>query len=96
MKKYICPKLNSKGHYILSEEGVTKLLDIKQRMQKNHATLKKVREELVLEGKVYVPGIKNIVNPNPGSSMEHKLTAFIDKVDDLADEIIERVERVER
>src|SRR4051794_35508837 len=49
---YICPDVNEKGHYLLSEHSLKRLAEIKYRLSEPNKTMKQVREELLREGKI--------------------------------------------
>ncbi|AUS07906.1 hypothetical protein C1X05_03075 [Laceyella sacchari] len=99
-QEYIGPNWNERGHYVLSEESFARLLDIKQRLNDSNKTLKQVREELILEGKISLPQpAAPAASPSPNSETTEKmfqhLLETIDNVGGLVEELYERMERME-
>ncbi|MFC7439676.1 MerR family transcriptional regulator [Laceyella putida] len=99
-QEYIGPNWNERGHYVLSEESFSRLLDIKKRLNDSNKTLKQVREELIQEGKISLSQPPSTAEPTrldteTTEKMFHHLLETIDNVGDLVEELYERMERME-
>lgn len=105
---YICPDLNERGHYILSEDSLERLQEIKTRLQEQNKSMKQLREELYLEGKIRSdhsyfspppePRTTPIKNTNTFSEQERALsdlTKTVNQIGDMMEVLYERMERIE-
>lgn len=101
---YICPDLNERGHYILSEDSLERLTDIKERLQETNKSMKQVREELNFEGKLAIgpqqaPPQKveepvSIAEISQEKAL-HKVMSTMNQMGGLMEELFERMDRME-
>lgn len=100
-EEYICPDWNERGHYVLSEDSMERLAEIKNRLQDPHKTMKQVREDLLREGKLHRDhGYVEIAQEPPPSDpgTEKALTHVVEAMEhmgDMMEELFDRMERLE-
>jgi seryl-tRNA synthetase len=93
-EEYIQPDWNERGHYVLSEDSLKRLNEIKNRLQEQpQKSMKQVREELVKEGKIDSPAVRH-ESPETEQALQ-VLMESVENVGDLVEELFERMERME-
>ncbi|WP_044641001.1 MerR family transcriptional regulator [Risungbinella massiliensis] len=101
---YICPDLNDRGHYILSEDSMDRLNDIKARLQEQNKSMKQLREELFHEGKIqsdhsyYTPSENRTTTAASTTEQDRNLTdvmTTMNQIGDMMEVLYERMERIE-
>lgn len=99
---YIQPEVNDRGHYMLNEESIQHLNDIKQRLQEPNKTMKQVREDLQKEGLIATK--KETTDTSEKTSDITELGAektllqmqqTIEGVGNLVEELFNRMDRLE-
>lgn len=100
---YIGPDLNERGHYILSEDSLERLMDIKERLAVPNQSMKQVREDLKFEGKLTIPATAASVSQEDSTSLPNvtqektmqKVMSTMNQMGDLMEELFERMDRME-
>lgn len=98
---YICPDLNDRGHYILSEDSMKRLFEIKSRLQEQNMSMKQLREELYHEGKIhsdhsyFTPNEPRITTNPENDRTLNDLVTTMNQLGDMMEVLYERMERIE-
>ncbi|TCS96926.1 MerR family transcriptional regulator [Hazenella coriacea] len=99
-EEYICPDWNERGHYILTEDSFEKLVEIKNRLQEPHKSMKQVREDLLREGKMAIePSFHHMDESAAAAALsdtEKTLTHVMEAMENVGDMIEELFDRMER
>ncbi|MBD1370871.1 MerR family transcriptional regulator [Hazenella sp. IB182357] len=95
-EEYVKPDWNERGHYILDEQSLVRLTEIKARLQEPQASMKQVREDLMREGKMQVEAVESYKNlqQDTEKSLNH-LMETMESVGDMMEDLFERMERLE-
>ncbi|SFI87571.1 MerR family transcriptional regulator [Thermoflavimicrobium dichotomicum] len=91
-EEYICPEWNERGHYLLTEESLLRLADIKERLQEPNKSMRQVREDLFREGKIAKDHDWNQMNPE---KTFRYISDNMENMIDMVDELFTRIERME-
>lgn len=97
-EEYICPDLNERGHYVLTEDSFMRLMEIKKRLQEPHKSMRQVRDDLLREGKVEQALLENEIASALHGDTERKLNRVLsamENVSDMMEDMFERIEQLE-
>lgn len=96
---YICPDLNERGHYMLTEDSLDRLLDIKERLQESNKSMKQVREELIFEEKLphsIAHSSESMWTHDEGNDQAmHQMMQSMNQVGTFMEELFDRMDRLE-
>jgi DNA-binding transcriptional MerR regulator len=99
--EYICPDWNERGHYVLNEESLRRLVEIKNRLQTSGKSMRQVKEELLREGKMTPLPASHAHAPDatmPVSDSEntlHHLIEGMEHMGEMMEELFDRMDRLE-
>ncbi len=88
--EYVGYDVNEKGHYLLSNESIVRLQEIKERLQDPQKSMRTLREEMIEEGKLSPP-IDNYYTQQTFEEMIHS----IHQMGHMMEELFTRMERME-
>jgi DNA-binding transcriptional MerR regulator len=99
-EEYICPDWNERGHYVLTEDSLERLAEIKSRLAEPHKSMKQVRDDLMREGMMRNQNYAEAdVSHSTGSSDADKvfkhLMESIGNMGDMMEELFDRMDRIE-
>ncbi|MFC4076104.1 MerR family transcriptional regulator [Salinithrix halophila] len=103
-EEYIAPEVNDRGHYMLTEEGFRRLLDIQQRLQETNKSMRQIRQDLLKEGKWEVERVSETA---PAADEEapkmpfgndypiHRLIGSLDEIGEMMETVFTRLDQLE-
>lgn len=95
-EEYIVPDLNEKGHYTLTEESYSRLVDIQNRLHETQKPMREIKDDLVREGLIEsLPASDNSYYSTVTTEVFHDMTDSISHVIQKVDELFGRIERLE-
>ncbi|MBA4493707.1 MerR family transcriptional regulator [Paenactinomyces guangxiensis] len=97
-EEYICPDWNERGHYVLTEDSLLRLAEIKNRLQEPSKSMKQVREDLMREGKLRGDQAFQKSEEENSNDTAKTLTYLIESMEnvgDMMEELFDRMERLE-
>lgn len=102
---YIQPECNDRGHYMLDQESLERLQDIKARLQEPNKTMKQVRDDLQQEQLLPNNTVDGALEDEKPISTKvsyletqqtiHHVITNIEKVGDVLEDVVERLEQLE-
>ncbi|SEN56595.1 MerR family transcriptional regulator [Lihuaxuella thermophila] len=97
-EEYICPDWNERGHYVLTEESLLRLAEIKNRLQEPHKSMKQVKDDLLREGKIgtdrHYPHAENETKAETEQTLNH-LMETMENFGEMMEDLFDRMERLE-
>lgn len=88
--EYVGYDVNEKGHYLLSDESLDRLLEIKERLRDPQKSMRSLREEMIEEGKLSSP-IETYYTQQTFEEMIHSLN----QMGHMMEELFTRMDRME-
>ncbi len=89
---YICPESNERGHYLLTEESLHCLADIKERLKEPNKSMKQIRDDLIKEGKIIKDFTRNQID---SEQTIRYISDNMENMIDMVEELFTRMERLE-
>ncbi|RAL27004.1 MerR family transcriptional regulator [Thermoflavimicrobium daqui] len=89
---YISPDWNERGHYLLTEQSLLRLKDIKERLQEPNKSMRQVREDLIREGKITKETEWAQLDPEKTFRF---ISENMENMIDMVEELFTRMERFE-
>jgi NADH/NAD ratio-sensing transcriptional regulator Rex len=88
--EYVGYDVNEKGHYLLSEESLERLKEIQEQLQIPNKSMRKLREEMIAEGKLSQP-TETYYNQQTFDEM----ISSMNQMGHMMEELFTRMERME-